>query len=189
LDNNCKDKFINVILLSIIKEENNMKKIIVTNFLVALMILTVIGSCYPESGVIATSQQVQSQDIEMVETGTIKGTIINQNGRPIAFVRVIAAGSPNDNATKMAFTYTHLLIGGVGNYSLEVPVGRYLFVRASKLPFYLGGWAGPIVVTEGESITLDLSITYIGPKNSPIVFPRFLERFPLLNLLLQRLRI
>ena len=158
-----------------------MKKIIVASFLVALMILTVVGSCYTVSGVMPTSQQAQSQDIEMVGTGTIKGTIINQNGRPIAFVRIIAAGSPNDNATKVAFTYTHLLFGGVGNYSFEVPVGRYLFVRAAKLPFYLGAWAGPIVVTEGESITLDLSITYIGPKNSPIVIPRFLERFPLLE--------
>ena len=101
-------------------------------------------------------------------TGIITGTITSQNGQPIAFVRVIAVGSPNDpNAQTLGFTITHLLLGGKGVYTMRVQAGRYLFVRAAKLPFYIGAWAGPIIVGEGETTNLDLSITYIGPGSMP----------------------
>lgn len=99
-------------------------------------------------------------------TGTIKGTITNQNGKPIAFVRVVAVGNPKDPNTQLGFTMTHLLLGqGKGHYSMKVPAGRYLFIRAGKLPFYLGAWAGPVTVGVNKTITLDLSISYIGPKS------------------------
>jgi hypothetical protein len=150
-----------------------MKKIILASFVVALMIVTVVGACFTAGAVVVPSQRAQFQSIEMAGKGTVKGTITNQNGRPIPFVRVIAAGNPRDNATELGFTLTHLLFGGKGRYSMKVPAGRYVFVRAARLPVYRGAWAGPVVVTEGESITLDLSITYVGPKNMPVVFPRF----------------
>jgi hypothetical protein len=133
--------------------------------------LTAVGVCFSASAVQVTSQQTQPEKIESGGTGLIRGTITNQNGRPIALVRVIAAGSPRDNATTWAITLTHLPFGGIGTYELPVPAGRYLFVRASKLPLYLGAWAGPITVKEGQVVILDLSITYIGPKSTPVVFP------------------
>jgi len=108
---------------------------------------------------------------ETVGKGTIMGTITNQNGNPVAFVRVIAVGDPSDPNTTLGFTITHLLIGGKGTYSMDVPAGRYLFVRAAKLPFYIGAWAGPVSVNEGTSTFLDLSITYIGPKSVPNAIP------------------
>lgn len=101
-------------------------------------------------------------------TGTINGEITNQNGAPIAFVRVVAVGNPSDPNTQVGFTLTHILIGGKGYYSMSVPSGQYLFVRAGKLPLYLGAWAGPITVGEGETVTLDLSITYIGPETTEV---------------------
>ena len=104
-------------------------------------------------------------------TGTIRGTITNQNGKPVAFVRVIAVRDPKENETPIAFTITHLLIGGKGIYSMQVPSGRFLFLRAGKLPFYIGAWAGPVAVNDGETVELDLSITYIGPKNALVSKP------------------
>ena len=151
------------------KGGKNMKKIILAGFVVALLFLTAVGV-----GLSANAVQIQKQKrIEKIETqgmGTIKGTITNQNGRTIAFVRVIAYGSPKDNATKYGFAITNL-IQGKGTYLMNVPAGRYLFVRAGKLPLYIGAWAGPVTVVEGQAVTLDLSITYIGPKSYPFVIP------------------
>jgi hypothetical protein len=107
----------------------------------------------------------QSEPELTVGTGTIRGTITNQNGRPVAFVRIIAVRDPKENETPIAFTFTHLLIGGKGTYSMRVPSGRFLFLRAGKLPLYIGAWAGPVVVKDGGVTELDLSITYIGPKS------------------------
>jgi hypothetical protein len=113
----------------------------------------------------ATKQSSQSPT---AGTGIITGTINSQNGQPIAFVRVIAVKSPNDpNAQLLGFTITHLLLGGKGVYTMRVQAGRYLFVRAAKLPFYIGAWAGPVTVDEGGTTNLDLSITYIGPGSMP----------------------
>ena len=144
-----------------------MKKLLIASFVVALLFLTAVGIGFT-AGAIHVQKQTQPEKIESAGMGTIKGTITNQNGRTIAFVRIIAAGSPKDNATKLAFAYTHLF-NGKGIYSMEVPAGRYLFVRAGKLPLYIGAWAGPITVQEGQTITLDLSITYIGPEITPVV--------------------
>lgn len=144
-----------------------MKKLLIASFVVALLFLTVVGVGLT-AGAIQVQKQEQPEKIQSAGMGTIKGTITNQNGRTIAFVRVIAAGSPKDDATKLAFTYTHLF-NGKGTYSMEVPAGRYLFVRAAKLPLYLGAWAGPVTVQEGKVVNLDLSITYIGPKSTPVV--------------------
>jgi hypothetical protein len=101
----------------------------------------------------------------------------------------MAVGNPRDNTTKLGVTYTHLLFGGKGKYSLEVPAGRYLFVRAARLPLYRGAWAGPIVVNEGGSVTLDLSITYVGPENIPVVIScsRILDYKSLVYMLYSRL--
>jgi len=114
--------------------------------------------------VVATEQTYAKK--EVLGTGIIQGEITNQNGNPIAFVRVIAVGDPNDNDTQLGFTVTHLLIGGKGWYNMRVPAGRYLFVRAAKLPLYLGAWAGPVQVAEGETIRLDLSITSLLPGST-----------------------
>jgi len=122
---------------------------------------------------IVESVQVVGSNAASTETvgkGTITGIITNQNGNPVAFVRVIAVGDSDPNTT-FGFTITHLLIGGKGTYSMSVPAGRYLLVRAAKLPFYVGSWAGPVSVNEGESVTLDLSITYIGPESMPNSIP------------------
>lgn len=146
-----------------------MKKIIFASFVVALLFLTAVGVGFT-AGAVQVQKQTQPEKIESAGIGTIKGTITNQNGRTIAFVRVIAYGSPKDNATKYGFTYTHL-IQGKGTYSMQVPAGRYLFVRAGKLPLYIGAWAGPVTVIEGQAVTLDLSITYIGPNINPVYIP------------------
>ena len=151
-----------------------MRKIILASFVITLLVITATGTCLTAGAESIQSNSKQLQTTETTGEGIIQGTITNQNGRPIAFVRVIAAGSPSDNATKLAFTITHLL-NGVGEYSMNVPAGRYLFLRAAKLPLYLGAWAGPVVVTEGETTTLDLSITYIGPKNAAVIMPRILN--------------
>ncbi len=150
-----------------------MKKIISAGFIATLLVLTVICSCFTASASLSSNQQTQTQTVLIVGKGTIKGTITNQNGKPISLVRVIAAGSPKDNATTLGFALTNIGNDGKGEYSMSVPAGRYLFVRAGKLPLYLGAWAGPIIVIEGESVTLDLSITYIGPESKPIVVPSF----------------
>ena len=161
-----------------------MRKIILANFVLVLLFLTAVSVCFSASAVQVPSQQTQPEKIESAGMGIINGTITNQNGRTIAFVRIIAAGSPKDNATTWAFAYTNIFFGK-GTYELPVPAGRYLFVRAGKLPLYIGAWAGPITVKEGQVVTLDLSITYIGPQNTPVVFPNgqniIFERF--LNLL------
>jgi uncharacterized protein YodC (DUF2158 family) len=102
-------------------------------------------------------------------TGTITGTVTNQNGNPVAFVRVIAVANPNDpNASTLGVAFTHLLIGGKGEYTMRVQAGQYLFLRAAKLPFYIGAWAGPIYVGSGETVNLDLSITFLL-NNAPAV--------------------
>ena len=146
-----------------------MKKIISASFVVTLLFLTALGVCLT-GGAIQIQKQEQPEKIESAGMGTIKGTITNQNGRTIAFVRVIAYGSPKDNATTYGFDYTNIFCGR-GKYSMQVAAGRYLFVRAGKLPLYIGAWAGPVTVSEGEVINLDLSITYIGPDINPYVIP------------------
>ncbi len=146
-----------------------MKKIILASFVATLLFLTVVGICLT-GGAIQIQKQEQPEKIESAGIGTIKGTITNQNGRTIALVRVIAYGSPKDNATTYAFDITNLFFGK-GKYSMQVPAGRYLFVRAGKLPLYIGAWAGPITVKEGQVVNLDLSITYIGPKTNHYVIP------------------
>jgi hypothetical protein len=149
----------------------NMKKIILASFVVALLFFTAVGVGFTAGAAKVTNNQTNSQEMEEAGTGIIKGTITNQNGKPVAFVRIIAAGSPKDNATKLGITFTHLYFGGKGTYELIVPAGRYLFVRASRLPLYLGAWAGPVLVQEGQVTNLDLSITYIGPKSTPVIYP------------------
>ena len=146
-----------------------MKKILLASFVVALLFLTAVGVGFT-AGAIQIKKQTQPEKIESAGMGTIKGKITNQEGRSIAFVRIIAFGSPKDNATKYAFTFTNLFCGR-GKYSMQVAAGRYLFVRAGKLPLYIGAWAGPVTVSEGEVINLDLSITYIGPDINPYVIP------------------
>jgi uncharacterized protein YodC (DUF2158 family) len=124
------------------------------------------GATTTESQELTATKQLSP--IPTAGTGTITGLITSQNGQPVAFVRVIAVGSPNDpNAQLLGFTVTHLLLGGKGIYTMRVQAGRYLFLRAAKLPFYIGAWAGPVTVGEGETINLDLSITYIGPGSMP----------------------
>ena len=150
-----------------------MNKGILAILMAFMFVLTFVCSCFSASAITISDKNVNSQNGDMTGMGTIKGTITNQNGKPIAFVRVYAAGSPKDDATKLGFTLTHLIQDGKGFYTMNVPAGRYLFIRAAKLPFYLGAWAGPVSVTEGETVTLDLSITYIGPKPKPVVFPNF----------------
>ena len=143
-----------------------MKKIILASFVVALLFLTAVNVGF-SAGAVQVQKQTQPESIESAGTGIIKGKITNQDGKSIGFVRVIAAGSPKDNATKIAFTITNVFCGK-GTYQLIVPAGRYLFVRAGKLPLYLGACAGPVTVKEGKSVDLDLSITYIGPKFNPV---------------------
>jgi hypothetical protein len=166
---------------------HNMKKGILATLMVSLFILTFVCSGLSASAITMSDKNIESQNEQMAGVGTIKGTITNQNGKPIAFVRVYAAGSPKDDATKLGFTLTHLIQGGKGFYKINVPAGRYLFVRAAKLPFYLGAWGGPISVNEGETVTLDLSITYIGPKPKPVIVPDFPDIYngKLFNLLYQ----
>jgi len=144
-----------------------MKKIILASFVVALFFLTAIGVGFTSGAVQVQKQKTQPEKIESAGMGTIKGTITNQDGKTIGLVRVIAYGSPKDNATKYAIKLTRVFCGK-GRYSMEVPAGRYLFVRAGKLPLYIGAWAGPVTVKEGQVVTLDLSITYIGPKINPV---------------------
>jgi hypothetical protein len=146
----------------------NMKKIILASFVVVLLFFTTVSIGFT-AGAVQFQKQTQTEKIESAGMGTIKGTITNQEGRTIALVRIIAAGSPKDNATTYGYTLTKL-IEGKGTYSMQVSAGRYLFVRAGKLPFYIGAWAGPVTVIEGEAVTLDLSITYIGPKINPVLF-------------------
>jgi hypothetical protein len=167
------------------------KKGILPILVASLMILTIVGaSCTTGTAVfrvtsesLSTPDPVIAPDVtedvnELIAkplangTGTIKGTITNQNGKPIAFVRVVAVGNPKDPSTQLGFTMTHLLFGeGKGRYSMKVPSGRYLFVRAAKLPFYIGAWAGPVTVGVNKTITLDLSISYIGPKSVAVASP------------------
>jgi hypothetical protein len=146
-----------------------MKKIILASFVVALLFLTAVGVGFT-SGAVQIQKQTQPEKIESAGMGTIKGTVTNQDGRTIALVRVIAYGSPKDNATTYGFALTNLF-KGKGTYSMQVQAGRYLFVRAGKLPLYIGAWAGPITVVEGEVTTLDLSITYIGPDINSVCIP------------------
>lgn len=146
-----------------------MKKIILASFVVVLLFFTTVSIGFT-AGAVQIQKQTQTEKIESAGMGTIKGTITNQEGRTIALVRIIAAGSPKDNATTYGYALTKL-IEGKGTYSMQVSAGRYLFVRAGKLPFYIGAWAGPVTVIEGEAVTLDLSITYIGPKINPVLFP------------------
>ncbi len=119
----------------------------------------------PVTAPVAMPEDPIEPTAEIAGTGIIEGEITNQNGNPVAFVRVIAVGNPNDPDTQLGFTITHLFLGGKGRYSMSVPSGQYLFVRAGKLPFYLGAWAGPVNVGDGETTTLDLSMTYIGPDS------------------------
>jgi len=126
----------------------------------------------PVTAPVAMPEDPIESTAEIAGTGTIEGEITNQNGNPVAFVRVVAVGNPNDPDTQLGFTITHLFLGGgKGHYSMSVPSGQYLFVRAGKLPFYIGAWAGPVVVNDGETITLDLSLTYIGPDSVEISEP------------------
>jgi hypothetical protein len=146
-----------------------MKKIILASFVVTILFLTVVGVGLTGSAV-QVQKQTQPEKIESAGMGTIKGTITNQDGKTIGFVRVIAYGSPKDNATTYGFDFTNIFCGK-GKYSMQVPAGRYLFVRAGKLPLYIGAWAGPVTVKEGQAVELDLSITYIGPDINPYVIP------------------
>jgi len=93
--------------------------------------------------------------------GRIRGVITNQDGEPLSLVRIIAIGEKTEDGRAIGLTYTHLLLGGKGSYEMEVPPGRYILIRAAKLPFYIGAKAGPIVVEAGETKTLDLSLTLI----------------------------
>jgi hypothetical protein len=93
--------------------------------------------------------------------GVIRGIITNEDNEPLFFVRIYAIGEKTNTGRSIAFTYTHLFLGGKGSYKLDVDPGRYVLIRAAKLPFYIGAKAGPIVINSGETKTLDLSLTSI----------------------------
>jgi hypothetical protein len=99
---------------------------------------------------------------QVASKGTIRGVITNDNSEPLFFVRVIAIGEKTTTGRAIGFALTHLILGGKGSYEMEVEPGRYILIRAAKLPLYIGAKAGPIVVEAGEIKTLDLSLTYIG---------------------------
>ena len=150
-----------------------MKKVLLPILVVGLVVLTVVSACFTAGAALGSYQveKFKSIPLQKVGMGTIKGTVTNQNGKPICFVRVAAFGNKSDAGREFGFAITHLLINGKGTYEMQVEPGRYLFVRAAKLPLYLGAWAGPIYVNDGETVTLDLSITYIGPKVTSVPTP------------------
>ena len=111
-------------------------------------------------------ENINDHELQKIGKGTIKGTVSNQHGKPVSFVRVAAFGDKSGNGREYGFAITHLLIQGKGKYEMQVEAGRYLFVRAARLPLYIGAWAGPVYVDEGETITIDLSITYLGPETT-----------------------
>lgn len=132
------------------------------------MILPVISTCFTVGATIGSSQgeQINNDRLQKIGKGIIKGTVSNQHGKPVSFVRVSAFGNKSGGGREYGFAITHLIIQGKGKYEMEVEAGRYLFVRAARLPLYIGAWAGPVYVDEGETITIDLSITYIGPETA-----------------------
>lgn len=150
-----------------------MKKELLSILVVGLIVLIVVSACFTAGAALGSHriEKYRSTPLQKIGTGTIKGTVTNQNGNPVAFVRVAAFGNKSDGGREFGFAITHLLINGKGTYEMQVEPGRYLFVRAAKLPLYIGAWAGPIYVNDGETVTLDLSITYIGPKVTHVPTP------------------
>jgi len=142
--------------------------------LVVGLLLSVINTSYTIGATIDLYQvkEINRTQIQKIGNGVIRGTVTNQNGNPISFVRVSAFGEKSENGREYGFAITHLLINGKGKYTMKVEPGRYLFIRAAKLPLYIGAWAGPVYVNDGETVTIDLSITYVGPEivsmSSPI---------------------
>lgn len=143
-----------------------MKKELLSILVIGLIVLTVVSACFTAVAALGSNriEKYRPIPLQKIGTGTIKGTVTNQNGNPVFFVRVAAFGNKSDGGREFGFAITHLIINGKGTYKMKVEPGRYLFVRAAKLPLYIGAWAGPIYVNDGEIVTLDLSITYIGPK-------------------------
>ena len=150
-----------------------MKKELLSILVGGLIILTVVSACFTAGAALGSHriEKYRSIPLQKIGMGTIKGTVTNQNGNPVSFVRVAAFGNKSEGGREFGFAITHLLINGKGTYEMQVEPGRYLFVRAGKLPLYIGAWAGPIYVNDGETVTLDLSITYIGPKVAHIPTP------------------
>ena len=143
-----------------------MKKELLSILVGGLIVLTVVSACFTAGAALGSHriEKYRSIPLQKIATGTIIGTVTNQNGNPVSFVRVAAFGNKSDGGREFGFAITHLLINGKGTYEMQVEPGRYLFVRAGKLPLYIGAWAGPIYVNDGETVTLDLSIR-IGIKN------------------------
>ena len=117
----------------------------------------------PVTNPVTMPEDVVDSKIEMAGTGTIQGMVTDQNGNPIAGARIVAVGDPDDPNTQFGVTISHLFLGEKGFYSMDVPAGRYVFLRAAKLPFYIGAWTVGFYVDEGVTIIRDLSMTYIGP--------------------------
>jgi len=143
-----------------------MKKELLSILVGGLIVLTVVSACFTAGAALGSHriEKYRSIPLQKIGTGTIKGTVTNQNGNPVSFVRVAAFGNKSEGGREFGFAITHLLINGKGTYEMHVEPGRYLFVRAGKLLLYIGAWASHIYVNDGETVTLDLSITYIGPK-------------------------
>lgn len=156
---------------------------------VCIIVLIFVTACFSAGATINFNQLENSLTIPKQNSGmgTITGTVTNQNGNPISFVRVSAFGDKSDGEREYGFAITHLLIDGKGIFEMQVDSGRYIFVRAAKLPLYIGAWAGPVYVNDGETVTIDLSITYIGPKivrlshpdSSSIITLKILKKFNL----------
>ncbi|MCK5261763.1 MAG: carboxypeptidase regulatory-like domain-containing protein [Thermoplasmatales archaeon] len=150
-----------------------MKKELLSILVGGLIVLTVVSTCFTAGAALGSHriEKYRSIPLQKIGMGTIKGTVTNQNGNPVSFVRVAAFGNKSEGGREFGFAITHLLINGKGTYEMQVEPGRYLFVRAARLPLYIGAWAGPVYVNDGETVTLDLSITYIGPKVTPVPSP------------------
>ncbi len=144
-----------------------MKKAFLPMLVVGLIILPVISTCFTVGATKGSPQieKINDNQLQKIGMGIIKGTVTNQHGNPVSFVRVSAFGDKSGGGREYGFAITHLLIKGKGKYEMQVEAGRYLFVRAARLPLYIGAWAGPVYVEQGETITIDLSVTYIGPES------------------------
>jgi hypothetical protein len=83
------------------------------------------------------------------QTGTLTGTVVNQNGVPQSSVAVDAIGGEG------------AVTGADGTYTMQVPAGTYTVV-ANKVG-YTGGSASNVVVTAGGTTTRNFTITAAPP--------------------------
>lgn len=131
-----------------------MKKLIMPAIVIGLIFLTTVNACCMANPATSSEQRAASPQ---AGKGTIKGTITNQNGHNVAFVRVYAV---NFQEKEFGFAYTHL-ISGKGEYTMKVPGGNTYFLRAARLPFYFGAYNTGVYVDEGETKTVDFTIYYL----------------------------